>query len=167
MDIVAPVLAYLTFVAGVVGAFLVSVYVVFAPPSQSAMAQRTAAIVSASTAKAAPAPLIDTKKPPLRGAVADNSAGNHAAPTTQKREDAVQTTAPAGAPASPRGTAQGVTPPSGPQKLAAGEGRPEARGKGGKITRAQWRQIVEQERRHRLAYQQDGDFESRFLGYAD
>jgi len=164
MDIVAPVLAYLTCVAGIVGAFLVSFYMVFAPPSRPAIAQHTAAIVSASTTKPVTAPAAEEKKPALRGAVADNPAVNHAVPTTQKREDAASTPAPRGTLASPRGTpAQAATPAVGPQKLAAGE----IRGKGGKITRAQWRQIVEQERRHRLAYQQDADFKSRFLGYAD
>jgi hypothetical protein len=174
MDILAPVLAYLTCVAGIIGAFLVSFYVVFAPPNQPAIAQRTAAIVSASTTKVVPP--ADAKKPVLKGAVTDNPAPNRAAPNTQKREEAVQSVAARGAPTQASSTqassTQASTPASASQKLAAGaasEAHPGLKSPNpkGKITRAQWRQLVEQERRHRLAYQQDGDFDSRFLGYAD
>jgi hypothetical protein len=153
MDILAPVLAYLTCVAGIIGAFVVSFYFVFSPPNQPAIPQRTAAIVSATATKVAPS--ADAKKPVLRSTVADNSPVNHVAPTTQKREQqTTQTAAVRGAPA------QAAASPS--QKLATSEAHPKS-----KISRAQWRQIVEQERRRRLAYQQNGDFESRFLGYAD
>jgi hypothetical protein len=151
MDILAPVLAYFTCVAGIIGAFLVSFYVVFSPPNQAVISQRAVAIVSASTSQSSPS--ADAKKPVLRGTVADNSAINHGPSSTQKREDTPQ-------PAAGR-VAQAISA-SVPQKLAASETRPKT-----KVSRAQWRQIVEQERRRRLAYQQDGDFESRFLGYAD
>jgi hypothetical protein len=36
-----------------------------------------------------------------------------------------------------------------------------------KMSRAQWNKLVQNERARRLAYQQDPDFEARFLGYAD
>jgi hypothetical protein len=160
MDILAPVLAYLTCVAGIVGAFLVSFYLVFSPPNQPAIAQHNAALVSVTATKSSPP--VDAKKPALRGTVADNPPVNHAAPTTQKREDAPQTSAARGG-----APAQASTSTPALQKVAPSEARAgDARAKG-KITRAQWRQIVDQERRRRLAYQQNGDFESRFLGYAD
>jgi hypothetical protein len=156
MDILAPVLAYLSCVAGIIGAFVLSFYMVFSPPKQPAIAQHTAAIVSTTALKAAqPA---DAKKPALRGSVADNPAANRLAPTTQKRDDAAQTAAVRGAPA------QAAAAVSASQKLATSESHPNPKSK---ISRAQWRQMVEQERRRRLAYQQDANFESRFLGYAD
>jgi uncharacterized protein involved in copper resistance len=166
MDILAPVLAYLTCVAGIIGAFLVSFYIVFSPPNQAAIPQRAAAIVSANTTKVVPP--VDAKKPVLKGAVADNPTPSRAAPTTQKREEAAQSVAARGAPTQASST-QTSTPASASQKLAASEAHPGLKSPNpkSKITRAQWRQLVEQERRHRLAYQQDGDFESRFLGYAD
>jgi hypothetical protein len=166
MDILAPVLAYLTCVAGIIGAFLISFNFVFSSPNQAASPQRSAAVVSASTTKVVPP--ADVKKPVLKGAVADNPAPNRAAPTTQKREEAAQSVAARGAPTQALST-QASTPASASQKLAASDAHPGLKSPNpkGKITRAQWRQLVEQERRHRLAYQQDGDFDSRFLGYAD
>jgi hypothetical protein len=157
MDIVAPVLAYLTCVAGIVGAFAVSFFVVFSSPKPPVIAQQSAAVVSASAAK--PAAIADLKKPVLKGTTADNPAVNHVAQVTQKREEPTQTASArtARAPASPASA-----PTAAPQKLAAGDPHPKA-----KISRAQWRELVQQERHRRLAYQQDADFESRFLGYAD
>jgi hypothetical protein len=156
MDILAPVFAYLTAVAGIVGAFVVAFSVVVSAPKQPVIEQHSAAIVSATAPKAAPAadlrPSVDATKPALRTAP-DNPPVNHAAATTQKREGAPQQTAAAKtAPA----------PLAATQKPAVAEVRSK-----GRITRAQWRQIVQQERSKRLAYQQGADFESRFLGYAD
>jgi hypothetical protein len=156
MDILAPVFAYLTAVAGIVGAFAVAFSVVVSTPKQPAIEQHSAAIVSTTVAKAAPAgelrPSIDATKTVLKTA-ADNPAVNHAAANTQKREAAPQQAAAAKTAPAPLGTTQ---------KPAVAEARSK-----GKITRAQWRQIVQQERSRRLAYQQNADFESRFLGYAD
>jgi hypothetical protein len=153
MDILAPVFAYLTAVAGIVGAFVVAFSVVVSAPKQPAIEQHSAAIVSATAPKAALAdlrPTVDATKPVLKTA-ADNPPVNHVAVNTQKRE-AAPATAPTTAPA----------PLAGAQKPAVAEARSK-----GKITRAQWRQIVQQERSRHLAYQQGADFESRFLGYAD
>lgn len=152
MDILAPVFAYLTCVAGIIGAFVVSFYLVLSPPAQPDSAPRIAAVESMSATKGD----LLAKKPILHGATAE-AALNHAAPalTTQKREETrhrVARAVPAEAPASP------VASP----KLAAGDPRAK-----GKITRAQWRELVQQERNRRLAYQQNADFDSRFLGYAD
>jgi hypothetical protein len=156
MDILAPVFAYLTAVAGIVGAFLVAFSVVVSAPKQPAIEQHSAAIVSATAPKAAAAadlkPSIDAAKPVLKTAT-DNPPVNHAATTTQKRENAP-----------PQAAAAKTTPAplAASQKPAIAEARSK-----GKITRAQWRQIVQQERGRRLAFQKSADFESRFLGYAD
>lgn len=155
MDLLAPVFAYLTAVAGIVGAFAVAFSVVVSAPKQPTIEQHSAAIVSATAPKAVAAdlrPAIDATRPVVKTA-ADNPPVNHVAATTQKREAAPQPAAAAkAAPATLAATQKPVVA--------------EARSKG-KITRAQWRQIVQQERSKRLAYQQGADFESRFLGYAD
>src|SRR5262249_5958277 len=57
MDILAPVFAYLTAVAGIVGAFLVAFSVVVSAPKQPAIEQHSAAIVSATAPKIAAADL--------------------------------------------------------------------------------------------------------------
>ncbi len=152
MDILAPVFAYLTCVAGIIGAFVVSFYVLLAPPAQRPIAPRVAAVESVSATKGD----LLAKKPVSHRAIVE-TAVNHAASaqTTQKREDTRHRVARA-APAETRAAA-GASP-----KLAANDPRAK-----GKITRAQWREMVQQERNRRLAYQQNADFESRFLGYAD
>jgi len=96
---------------------------------------------------------VDARKPVLNNAPADNSAVNHAAATTQKREVTLPTKTP------PQAVAGQITAA---QKLTAFDARSK-----GKISRAQWREMVAQERSRRLAYQQNSNFESRFLGYAD
>jgi hypothetical protein len=114
MDILAPVFGYLTFVAGIVGGFFVAFSLVFSPPSEPSGAQRSAAVVSATQSKGPL--LVDAKKPALKGAVADNSAVNHAvavAPTTQKRETTAQAA-----------TSQANSPQAMPTQVA---GRAEAR----------------------------------------
>jgi hypothetical protein len=137
MDILASILAYLTCVAGIVGAFAVSIFVVFSTPDRPAIPQHSAATAGVSTLKTAA--LVEATK-------TDKSAVNYVVSTTQKRE-----TPP------PAAAAQTAS-----QKLAAIDARQKT-----KISRAQWRQVVQQERSRRLAYQQGSDFETRFLGYAD
>jgi hypothetical protein len=151
MDILAPVFAYLTCVAGIIGAFVVSFFIVFSAPNGAAIPQASTAVVSTTASKADM--LVDTKKPVLKNAAADNSAVNHIAATTQKREAMLPTKTPLQAVAGQINAAQ---------KLTAFDARPKS-----KISRAQWREMVAQERSRRLAYQQNSDFESRFLGYAD
>ena len=164
MDILAPVFAYLTAVAGIVGAFAVAFSVVVSAPKQPAIEQHSAAIVSATAPKVAAAadlrPTVDATKPVLKTA-ADNPLVNHVAVNTQKREAVPQPAAAAKA-APVTASATAPAPLAATQKPAVAEARSK-----GKITRAQWRQIVQQERSKRLAYQQGADFESRFLGYAD
>jgi hypothetical protein len=143
MDILAPILAYLTCVAGIVGAFVLSVFVVFSTPERPAVAQHSAAVASVSPLKTAA--LADAKKPAVKNEQADKPAINYVA-NTQNREPAPQA----------------VTAEAASQKLAVIDARQKT-----KISRAQWRQIVQQERIRRLAYQQGSDFETRFLGYAD
>lgn len=158
MDILAPIFAYLTCVAGIVGGFVVAFYIVVSPPNHAAFAPRNEPIASVSATKSAP--LADLKKLGLRSAAADNPAVNHVASNTQKREEARQ---PATArTASAQGSDRVAWSAAATQNRAASE----LRGKS-KITRAQWREMVQQERKRRLAFQQNADFESRFLGYAD
>lgn len=157
MDILAPVFAYLTCVAGILGGFVVAFYLVVSPPNHAPLEASNEPIASVTATKSAP--LIDLKKPALRSAAADNPAVNHAAPNTQTREEARQ---PATArTASPQGSGR-VTSSATTQNVAANELHAKS-----KITRAQWREMVQQERKRRLAFQQNADFESRFLGYAD
>lgn len=155
MDILAPVFAYLTCVAGILGGFVVAFYLVVSPPNHAALEPRNEPIASVTATKSAP--LTDLKKPALRSAVADNPAINHAAPNTQKREEARQ-------PATAR-----AANPQGSDRVASSIAATQNRAANGKskITRAQWRELVQQERKRRLAFQQNADFESRFLGYAD
>jgi hypothetical protein len=158
MDILAPVFAYLTCVAGILGGFVVAFYVVVSPPNHAVLEPRNEPVASVTATKSAP--LIDLKKPVLHSAAADSPAVNHAAPNTQKREEARQ---PATArTANPQGSDRVASSTTATQNRAANE----LRGKT-KITRAQWREMVQQERKRRLAFQQNADFESRFLGYAD
>lgn len=158
MDILAPVFAYLTCVAGILGGFVVAFYVVVSPPNHAALEPRNEPIASVTATKSAP--LTDLKKPALRGVVADNSAVNHAASDTQKREEVRQ-------PATARtATSQGSDRVASSTTATQNRAANELRGKS-KITRAQWRDMVQQERKRRLAFQQNADFESRFLGYAD
>jgi hypothetical protein len=154
MDILAPVFAYLTAVAGIFGAFVVAFSVVVSAPKQPANEQHNAAIVSVTAPKVAVAtdlrPSVDAAKPASKP-VADTQPVNHVAATTPKSEGAPQ-----------RAAAAAAAPLAVSQKPAVAEARSK-----GKITRAQWRQIVQQERGRRLAFQKSADFESRFLGYAD
>jgi len=144
MDILASILAYLTCVTGIIGAFVVSFFVVFSTPEQAAIPRHSAAITSVNLLKTAT--LTEAKKPAAKDGRADKPAVNYVA-NTQKREAAPQQTA----------AAQTAS-----QKLAVIDARQKT-----KISRAQWRQIVQQERTRRLAYQQSSSFETRFLGYAD
>src|SRR5271169_933983 len=135
MDILAPILAYLGCVAGIVGAFVVSFVVVFSTPNQPAIPQRNAAIVSATPLKTAT--LAEAKNPAVKSGQSDKLAVNYAASATQKRDAAPQAAAtPAAVP----------LPGAVSQKLAAIDARQKS-----KISRAQWRQMVQQERSHRLA----------------
>jgi hypothetical protein len=161
MDILAPVFGYLTFVAGIVGGFFVAFSLVFSSPGEQSTSRRSAAVVSAMQSKGPL--LVDAKKPALKGAVADNPPVNHAvavAPTTQKRETTAQAATPQANP--PQANSSQAMPAQGAaaQKAAAIDTRPKS-----KISRAQWRQIVQQERSRRVA--QNSGFEARFLGYAD
>ena len=151
MDILAPVFAYLTCVAGIIGAFVVSFFIVFSAPNGAAIPQRSVAVVSETASKTDM--LADAKNPVLKNAPTDNSAVNHVAATTQKREVTLPTKTP------PQAVAGQITAA---QKLTAFDARSK-----GKISRAQWREMVAQERSRRLAYQQNSNFDSRFLGYAD
>ncbi len=90
--------------------------------------------------------LADAKNPAVKSGPADKLPVNYTVTTTQKREVA------------PQAAAIPQASPSAAQKLAAIDGRQKS-----KISRAQWREMVQQERSHRLA----SDFETRFLGYAD
>jgi hypothetical protein len=158
MDILAPVFAYLTCVAGILGAFVVAFNIVVSPPNHAALEPRNEPLASVTATKSAP--LTDLKKPALRSVAADSPAVNHAASTTQKREEAPQP--PPARTASAQGSSRVASPATATQNLAASQLHAKS-----KITRAQWREMVQQERKRRLAFQQNADFESRFLGYAD
>ena len=144
MDVLAPIFAYLTCVAGIIGAFVVSFVVVFSAPNQSVIPQPNAAIASASPAKTTT--LAEAKNTVVRSGQSDKLAVNYTVNSTQKRD------------ATPQAAAAPPSPGAVSQKLAAIDARQKS-----KISRAQWRQMVSQERSRRVA----SDFETRFLGYAD
>ena len=144
MDILAPIFAYLTCVAGIIGAFVVSFVVVFSAPNQSVNPQPNTAIASASSAKTTT--LVEAKNTAVKSGQSDKLAVNYTVNTTQKRD------------AAPQAAATPLSPGEISQKLAAIDAHQKS-----KISRVQWRQMVQQERSRRVA----SDFETRFLGYAD
>jgi hypothetical protein len=147
MDIIASILAYLTCVAGIVGAFLVSFYLVFATPSGPIIAEHRTAVANTAPLKVAAVPMPKTSG--AKGDRLDKREGNYATTVSKHADRKALVTRAAAERMSRR------------QNLASA-----ARQKG-QISRAQWRWLVEQERARRLAYQQSSDFESRFLDYAD
>ncbi|GEM_PF-5898706 len=148
MDIVASILAYLTCVAGIVGAFLVSFYMVFAAPGEPIVPEHRAAVANTTPIKVA-----TPKTSGVKGDRLDKRDAGHLASAASKHG--------AGGKAVVAGAASGQTHSG--RNLAANDARPK-----GQMSRAQWRWMVEHERARRFAYQQQSpDFEPRFLGYAD
>jgi hypothetical protein len=144
MDILASILAYLGCMAGIVGALVISFALFFSAPhiAQPNIPQRVAHNARgqsvATTAKAVT---------PNAATAAVAKAPTKSDRDTQAVSAIAQNAAPAPTP---------IPPPtaSARAKMAA--------------ARAQkLRRFVQEERARRWAYQQDPDFESRFLGYVD
>jgi hypothetical protein len=152
MDIVASIVAYLTCVAGIIGAFAISIFVLFSTPDQVQAPSQTIAsqnIALATKHSAVPSnvatlngPQAATVTKPAAEAQTASSRKIHAALRAEKRTPSPQTT-----------TAQSALPSEAQRKIQP--------------TPAQLRHLTRQERDRHLAYQQDPNFEARFLGYAD
>jgi hypothetical protein len=131
MDILASIFAYFTCVAGIIGAFALSIFVLFSAPDHASVILQNSAL----TTKHAAA---------VFSAATDNVSP---AATATKRAASAQTA----------GT---------PEDVAATpviEKRKPSR----QVSAAQLRRLARQEHDKRVAYQQDADFDARFLGYAD
>jgi hypothetical protein len=132
MDIIASMLAYLGCVTGIVGALVVSFYVYFGAPGETAAPMQTAAVVTK---------VGSTNTSAIMSAAPKTTAAAELKPVTTIAQGADN-----GAPLRPFGI--------------------ETRQKG-QLSRAQLRRLAQEERAKRWAYQQEPDFESRFMSYAD
>jgi hypothetical protein len=147
MDILASMLAYLGCVTGIVAALVMSFFVFFSTPDQPAVPKHTVALASKASASR-----------PGESKVAMSSATATAADATPASKLGPKIGPMAAGVASGAPKAETV-----PQAASAAHLRPRAQ-----IGRAQYlRRLVQEERARRWAYQQDPDFDSRFLGYAD
>ena len=139
MDILASILAYLGCVTGIVGALALSFFLFFAAPDQSTMPIHTAAIAAktATVAEVAPA---SKNEPAIKNEQAITS---DVAKTDVAKSD----------------IANAETAPPTPVVVSSRQKRQQLA--------AHLRRLAQEERARRWAYQQDPDFEARFLGYAD
>jgi hypothetical protein len=131
MDIIASIFAYMTCVAGIIGAFAISIFVLFSAPDHAGMPRQDSALPTKHAAAASNMATVNVSRPA----------------TATKRSATSQTASNGGAP---------VAPPS-----------LEKRKPSRQVSAAQLRYLARQERNKHLAYQQDSDFEARFLGHAD
>jgi hypothetical protein len=139
MDIIASMLAYLGCVTGILGALAISFFVVFSSPDQPTMPISTVAMTAKpSVAKAATVAAVTAKPPAPKIAQVDS----HPTSLGPKREIVPQ--------AATGRTASAINVRQKTQLWAA-----------------QVRRQEQEQRARRWAYQQNPDFEARFLGYAD
>jgi hypothetical protein len=131
MDILASIFAYMTCVAGIIGAFAISIFVLFSAPDHPDVPRQESTLATKHTAAA----LNTAKVKPSQTA------------TATKRAVPSQTASNGGVPVA----------------LPAAEKRKPSR----QVSAAQLRHLARQERNKHFAYQQDPDFEARFLGHAD
>jgi hypothetical protein len=130
MDILASIFAYMTCVAGIIGAFAIAISVLFSAPDPGKVPRQESALA--------------TKHP---AAALNTTAGNASQQATVPKRGTQLQTARNGVAVAP---------------LAAEQRKPSRQ-----ISAAQLRHLARQERNKRFAYQQDPDFEARFLGHAD
>lgn len=145
MDIIACMLAYLTCAAGIVGALVLSAFVYFAGPDQPTAPAPTPAL--GATLGTTPDAAISMNAKPTRPTRATTAAA-----ARPKRVHVAARSAPK--------AAIHARPP----RLArvAADAEPQAR-----LSPAQLRRLAQEIRARRWAYQEDPDFESRFMSYAD
>jgi hypothetical protein len=130
MDILASIFAYMTCVAGIIGAFAISIFVLFSAPDHVNLQHQESALATKHAATAL-----------------NTATANVSQTAATKRGAPSQTASNGGIP---------VAPPS-----------VEKRKPSRQISAAQLRHLARQERNKHVAYQQDSDFEARFLGHAD
>ena len=145
MDILAGMLAYVAGLGALFGAVAIAFVVFVASPKESPQAQSQPQSASAMLVRPSP-----PKKPATHEAqakeVAKESAkeGLKAGPKDDRSHS----------------DRHAAALPGAAQPTASREARHKA-------STAHARRTIEEERAHRWAYQQDSDFEKRFLGYAD
>ncbi len=139
MDILASILAYLGCITGIVGALALSFFLFFAAPDQSTMPIRTAAIAAKPIA-------------------AKTATVTEVAPAS-KNEPAIKNEQAIASDGAKTDVAQAEPAPPTPVVLSSRQKRQQLA--------AHLRRLAQEERARRWAYQQDPDFEARFLGYAD
>jgi hypothetical protein len=149
MDIIASIFAYLGCVTGIVGALAISFFFVFSPLAQPA----TAPQVASHAASVAPAPAKTVAASETSAVAKSAKAESAKAENTAKAENKADDRGGMAAVAKDRQS---------PPLVIAQDARQKT-----KTSHAQWRRLVQEERAKRWAYQQDPDFEARFLGYAD
>jgi hypothetical protein len=130
MDILASIFAYLTCVAGIIGAFAISIFLLFSPPDHASVTAQNSALAT------------------KHAAAVLNAATVNVSPMATVTKRAVSQTA-------------------SNEELPAAPPAVEKRKPSRQVSAAQLRRLARQERNKHLAYQQDPDFEARFLGYAD
>ena len=140
MDILASILAYLGCVTGIVGALALSFFLFFAAPDQSTMPIHAAAIAAKPIAA-------------KTATVAEVAPASKNEPAI-KNEQAIASDV-----AKTDDVAQAETAPPTPVVVSSRQKRQQLA--------AHLRRLAQEERARRWAYQQDPDFEARFLGYAD
>jgi hypothetical protein len=131
MDILASIFAYMTCVAGIVGAFVLSAFVLFAAPDHASVTAQNSAVTArhAAAVLSTPAVNLSPTAPATKRVASSLAASNRPIPGT---------------------------PPDAEKRKPSRQ-----------VSVAQLRRLARQERNKHLAYQQDPDFDARFLGYAD
>jgi hypothetical protein len=156
MDILAAIAAYLGCAAGIAGALIVSLVMVLAPAGPATSARQISTQASAHKAAATQTVAL-ASRPKTETAVSKPEAMTVMTTAMATPPKSVEKPVWPAKPNFPAATAEGVSRTN----LAIAIGR-----RGGD-SRAHLRRFVQKEQARRLAYRQDPDFESRFLGYAD
>jgi hypothetical protein len=130
MDILASIFAYMTCVAGIIGAFAIAISILFSASDPAKAPRQELTLATKHTA-----PVLNT------------ATVNASQTATATKRDVPSQTASNGAPVAP---------------LAAEKRKPSRQ-----VSAAQLRRLARQEHNKHFAYQQDPDFEARFLGHAD
>ena len=138
MDILAGMLAYLASLGVLFGAVAVAFAVFVATPKAPSQAQSQPQSVSALLLRPS-----TPKKPATTLAAHAKQVANQGAKEGRGHSEP-----------------HAASLPSAAQPTASREARPKA-------STAQARRLIQEERAHRWAYQQDSNFEKRFLGYAE
>jgi hypothetical protein len=142
MDILAGMLAYVAGIGALFAGLAVSFFVFFSTPNEPLQTQAQRQSASAMLVRPS-----TPNKPPVVEAPAQQTAGRSEKPAEKLAEK----------PAAAAGSSVAAQPAASARDFRR---KPAA-------AAAQARRLIHEERARRWAYQQDSNFESRFLGYAD